>query len=84
MSNDIIHITSLPAGWRDRLDLFLATQGQGFNAHLLSRSRLHDIAALESCSDIELLHMGLRRHQIPAFVFADLFGCESPDEPGSA
>ena len=58
----------------ERLDLFLVEQGMGFNAGLEKRRRLHDAYALDALSDGQLALMGMSRADIPAFVFADLFG----------
>lgn len=84
MRNTDIHLDYAPPGWRERLDVFLAGKGQGFNAELLTRSRLHDLLALEGFSDFELDQIGIRRDDIPAFVFADLFGDDEPDLSGDA
>ncbi|SEO02310.1 hypothetical protein SAMN04490248_10166 [Salinihabitans flavidus] len=54
------------------LDLFVVRQGMGFNPYLRSRERLHEAVALDSMSDADLAAMGLRREDIPAFVFSDL------------
>ncbi len=57
-----------------RMDLFLASQGMGFNAGTERRRRLHDAYALDALSDCQLASLGLTRDQIPAYVFADLLG----------
>lgn len=82
MNDDTIHIEHAPPGWRARLDAYLVEQGQGFNANLISQGRLHDLLALERFSDAELDRIGMRRKDIPAFVFADLFGSVSSGTPG--
>lgn len=74
MNDDTVYMDYAPTGWRDRLDAFLVAQGQGFNARLISQDRLHDLMALERFTDAELERIGLQRQDIPAFVFADLFG----------
>jgi hypothetical protein len=61
-------------GWRDRLDQYLVAQGQGFNAHLETRARLHEFVALDAKTDAELAELGLTRREVPAFVFADMLG----------
>ena len=55
-----------------RLDAFLASLGQGFNAYLERRSRMDEIRSLEAKSDAELADMGLTRDRIPHHVFRDL------------
>ena len=55
-----------------RIDLFLASRGMGFNPDSERRRRLHEAFALDAMSDAELAAIGLRRRDIPAFVFADL------------
>ncbi|GAW34812.1 hypothetical protein RA2_01864 [Roseovarius sp. A-2] len=62
----------LPAGWRRDLDLFMAERAPGMNAYMLTRRRLLSVAQMHSLSDSELAAMGLRRADIPAFVFEDL------------
>ncbi|GAA6163776.1 hypothetical protein NBRC116590_14800 [Pelagimonas sp. KU-00592-HH] len=57
-----------------RIDMFLASQGMGFNAGTERRRRLHEAYALDALSDCELAYMGMNRADIPAFVFADLLG----------
>ncbi|MDK3071851.1 hypothetical protein QO034_01900 [Sedimentitalea sp. JM2-8] len=84
MRNDRISLTFLRPGWLKRLDWFLASQGQGFNAQTLGRSRLHEVAALESLSDGELMKLGLCRNDIPAFVFSDLLEPGPKDRKGGA
>ncbi|WP_146344649.1 hypothetical protein [Falsiphaeobacter marinintestinus] len=72
MQHDHVDISSLRPGLRARVDLYLVSLGLGFNAGLAYRDRLHDLIALDSLSDAQLIAMGLDRTQIPAFVFSDL------------
>ncbi|MBR9842701.1 MAG: DUF1127 domain-containing protein [Rhodobacteraceae bacterium] len=67
-----IHFHSRPL--MERLDLYLVGQGMGFNTGLEKRRRLHEAYALDALSDCQLALMGMSRADIPAFVFADLFG----------
>ncbi|MGX9351780.1 hypothetical protein ACS3QZ_11315 [Shimia sp. W99] len=67
-----IHVSS--SRMLRRMDLFLASQGMGFNAGTERRRRLHDAFALDALSDCQLAYLGLTRDQIPAYVFADLLG----------
>ncbi|MDA7427486.1 hypothetical protein PGB28_03375 [Primorskyibacter aestuariivivens] len=60
-------------GWRQRLDAYFANLGQGVNAATLMRARMGEVAGLESLSDAELREIGLRRVDIPARVFDDMF-----------
>lgn len=59
---------------RDRIDQYFAEMGQGVNAYLLREERGDILNWLNSRSDAELAAMGLTRAEIPAHVFADLFG----------
>lgn len=59
---------------RQRIDLFLAGLGQGFNAYLEKRSRIDEITALNALSDEDLLKRGIRRDDIPRHVFRDIMG----------
>lgn len=62
----------MPAHWRRDLDLFLAERAAGMNGYLLARQRLASVAHLQSLNDSELASMGLKRADIPAFVFEDM------------
>lgn len=62
----------LPPTWRRDLDLFMAERAPGMNAYMLTRRHLPSVAQMHSLSDPELAAMGLRRADIPAFVFEDL------------
>lgn len=64
--------SSVLAGARVQLDRFFASIGQGFNAYLESQGRVEEIERLSSKSDKELAEMGLRREDIPRYVFRDL------------
>ena len=66
--------TSFPSSSRLRvaLDGFFSGIGQGFNAYLTARSRMHEIEALNARSDAQLAEMGLRREDIPRHVFRDI------------
>ena len=46
---------------------------KGRVAYMERRSRAAEIAALEAKSDAELAELGVKREQIPAYVFRDLF-----------
>ena len=65
--------TAAERGLRDRIDAFLASMGQGFNAYLERRSRKDEIARLEEMSDAELARLGIARDRIVHHVFRDLF-----------
>ncbi|MBV2358195.1 hypothetical protein KUH32_00270 [Thalassococcus sp. CAU 1522] len=62
----------MPDGLGQKLDLFFAAAGQGFNSYALRRARLSEVVALEAQSDGELARMGLRREDIIPHVFGDL------------
>ena len=57
-----------------RIDQFFAGLGQGFNAYIERRSRMDEIEALSALSDEELLKRGIRRDEIPRYVFRDITG----------
>lgn len=77
MTEKSLPIRFLPAGWRQELDLFLAERAAGMNANALSQRRIESVMALNALSDGDLAAMGLRRRDIPAFVFEDML-----PEPG--
>jgi len=67
-----LHTRFLSATWRRDLDLYLAERAGGMNAYMIARHRLLSVARLHALSDAELSGMGLRRRDIPAFVFEDV------------
>ena len=73
MTEQNLHVALLPHGWRAALDQYLAERAHGMNGYLITRQRLASIAQMHSLSDAELAEMGLRRADIPAFVFEDVF-----------
>lgn len=73
MHTDNVQLRYPHPGWRQRLDRYFADLGQGINAAALIRARMAEVAGLESLSDAELTELGLRRADIPARVFDDLF-----------
>ncbi|MBF9042673.1 hypothetical protein HKCCE4037_05005 [Rhodobacterales bacterium HKCCE4037] len=58
---------------RARLDTFFAALGQGFNAYLERETRFDQIRQLDAKTDAELAEMGLKRDDIPRYVYRDLF-----------
>jgi uncharacterized protein YjiS (DUF1127 family) len=73
MATSFMTVKSVPAGMSERLDLFFAGLGQGFNAYTLRRSRMLEIQRLNACSDAQLSRLGITRDDIPRYVFRDLF-----------
>lgn len=57
---------------KSALDTFFSGIGQGFNAYLVSKSRINEIERLEAMSDSRLAEMGLKREDIPRYVFRDM------------
>ena len=72
MADTDLHTRFLPATWRRDLDLYLVERAGGMNGYMIARQRLASVARLHSLSDAELAAMGLRRKDIPAFVFEDI------------
>ncbi|MGR1580411.1 hypothetical protein ACSSNL_02990 [Thalassobius sp. S69A] len=66
-------IEFVKGGLRERVDAFFASIGQGINAYVQYRSRADQINALEAKSDTELAKLGLKRDDIPRYVFRDMF-----------
>ncbi|SIO41521.1 protein of unknown function [Rhodovulum sp. ES.010] len=73
MGTPYMTVKTVPGGMGERLDLFFAGLGMGFNAYSLRRSRMREIQTLNACSDAQLARMGLTRDDIPGYVFRDLF-----------
>jgi len=74
MGTPYMTLKTVPGGMSERLDLFFAGLGQGFNAYSLRRARMREIQNLNACSDAQLARMGLKRDDIPGYVFRDIFG----------
>jgi|GEM_PF-620337 len=72
MTVNAVHPRFLPAGWRRDLDVFLAERAAGMNGYMLSQRRVESVMRLQAMSDRDLAAMGLRRRDIPAFVFEDV------------
>ena len=54
---------------------FFAMVGEAMTLSAAAEVRLRRIEALNAKSDAELAEMGLRRQDIPAYVFRDLMYC---------
>ena len=65
-----IHISERKQGLAARL---FAAIARGIETHGRAASRRDAIEALEAKTDAELAAMGLRRDDIPHYVFRDLF-----------
>ena len=65
-----IHVTEAKQGFLSR---FFAAFMRGLESHHRVASRRATIEKLEAKSDAELAKMGLKRGDIPYYVFRDLF-----------
>jgi hypothetical protein len=83
MSIDPLHVQFVTPGLRNRIDLFFAERGQGFNAAAYIRPRLGSILRLDAMSDADLARCGLTREDILPFVFEDCFADTAPPKRGS-
>lgn len=63
---------------KERIDTYFVGLGLGMNTHLLCEERRDILLWLNAQSDRDLAAMGLSRSEIPAHVFADLFGPPVP------
>ncbi len=61
------------SGLRGRIDTVFAAIGRYIDRYAESRSRVQQINALNRLSDEQLAKRGIRREEIPAYVFRDLF-----------
>ncbi len=68
------NILKITPSMRERLDMFFASTGAGFNAYALRRKRMGELARLDALSDGELNEIGLTRDRIPEHVFRDVLG----------
>ncbi|MCO8145074.1 hypothetical protein NHN26_07525 [Rhodovulum tesquicola] len=73
MATPFMTVKYVPAGMSERLDLFFAGLGQGFNAYTLRRARMREIHNLNACTDAQLARLGITREGIPDYVFRDIF-----------
>lgn len=64
---------SIADGLRARFEGFLAGIGAGITAYIERRARIAEVEALNAKTDEELAAMGLKREDIPHYVFRDLF-----------
>lgn len=58
---------------RPLLGRMLSALGQAMIAHMERHSRLEQIRRLQALTDAELAAKGLRREDIPRYVFRDVF-----------
>lgn len=72
MTETDLSVQFLPATWRHDLDLFMAERAPGMNGYMLTRHRLVSVLRMHALSDADLAGMGLKRGDIPAFVFEDI------------
>lgn len=73
MSIEPLHLQFVRPGLRDRIDLYFAAKGQGFNPATYVRSRIASILYLDAMTDAALAEFGLTREGILPFVFEDCF-----------
>ena len=73
MPTQATNVIFTKGGARARVDAFFASVGQGFNAYIERRSRMGQIEALNAKTDKELSAIGVKREDIPRYVFRDLF-----------
>lgn len=68
-----VNVHFIPTSIREQLDSFFTALGQGMNAYMERRSHMKEIVALNAKSDEELSLLGITRHDIPRYVFRDIF-----------
>ncbi|QPM89049.1 DUF1127 domain-containing protein [Pseudooceanicola algae] len=66
------HISSAPS-FGSRFSALMNSIGTGLNNYMERRTRHDQITALNAKSDAELAKLGIRRDEIPAYVFRHLF-----------
>ena len=64
--------TAEQSGIRGFFDRVKASLVRGFNTYIESQSRMDQVTRLNAKSDAQLAEMGLRREDIPRYVFRDL------------
>ncbi|PJE35490.1 hypothetical protein CVM52_16870 [Pseudooceanicola lipolyticus] len=62
-------------GIRTTFERIWTALAQGFAAYVEARSRTAQIERLNAKSDAELAKLGIKRDEIPRYVFRDLFYC---------
>lgn len=73
MATQATNVSIAKSGLRDRVDGFLASISAGFTAYVERRARTAQVEMLNAKTDEELAAMGLKREEIPHYVFRDLF-----------
>jgi len=73
MATPFMTVKYVPGGMSERLDMFFAGLGMGFNAYSMRRARMREIQQLNACSDAQLSRIGISRDDIPRYVFRDIF-----------
>lgn len=73
MATQVTNVSITKTGLRDRFEGFFASFASGFVAHMERKARTGQIATLNAKSDAELDAMGLKRQDIPHYVFRDMF-----------
>ncbi|KAA2313100.1 hypothetical protein DL237_15195 [Pseudooceanicola sediminis] len=73
MASVTSNISTTSTGFSGKLSNFFSAVSVGLVAYMERRSRSEVIARLQAKSDAELAKLGIKRDEIPAYVFRDLF-----------
>lgn len=73
MASVTSNISTNSTGFSGKLSAFFSALSVGMVAYMERRSRSEVIAKLQSKTDAELAVLGIKRDEIPAYVFRDLF-----------
>ncbi|MDX1780942.1 MAG: hypothetical protein R3256_06445 [Thalassovita sp.] len=73
MATQATNVSINKTGLRDRFEGFLAGISVGFTAYMDRIARTRQIEYLNAKSDAELAKLGLKREDIPRYVFRDVF-----------
>ncbi|MBR9652832.1 hypothetical protein IT775_17070 [Thalassobius aquimarinus] len=73
MATQAVNVSIAKNGLRDRVGSILAGLSAGLNDYMTRRSRIDQVQKLDAKSDAELAALGLKREEIPRYVFRDMF-----------
>ena len=73
MATQATNVSIAKSGLRDRFDGFMAAVATGLTVYMEGRARIGQLEMMNAKTDDELAEMGLKREDIPHYVYRDLF-----------
>ena len=72
MATQATNVPIVKPGLRDRIDGFMTAISVGLTTYMEGRARVGQLEMMNAKTDEELATMGLKREDIPHYVFRDL------------